>query len=805
MGTALRFRGEIAPSGLARDSFGRRRFPAFLVALIGFGLFVSPAKTQIAFLYTVNATSDAVVSGACSGNSAGCSLRGAIQAANAVSDSVIQFAIPATDPNCVAGVCTINLSSALPDIGGPNNSSINVSIEGPGADKLIVRAITGANTRIFNVTSVGTTTFFQLTIRDGHVGSLNGAGIQTAANGIINVTNCAIIHNISDSGLGGGIRSGGSNLTLTNCTFSENSAHVGAAMSVSGVVNVNSCTLTGNSTSGGGLGGGIAYNLNSASGTLTVTNTTLSGNSISGNSSGAGGGMWLGGGTVNLINSTISGGSSTGGGGLSNSGATLNIVNSTISGNQSIFGGGINNDSNGTLNLTNSTISSNTATGGAGTGFPNNGGGIRTESGTVNVKNSIIALNTAATSGPDVSGNFVSAGFNLIGKTDGSSGFTATTDQTGLNPMLDPNGLQNNGGPTKTIALLFGSPAIDKATSAGLMGNLPTDQRGSGFQRTFNDPQVSPADGGDNTDIGAFEVQVAAPTPTPTPTATPSATPTATSTATPTATPSATPTGTPTATPVTTLANISTRLRVETGDNVLIGGFIITGPQSKKVIVRGIGTSLPLADKLTNPTLELHGPNGLIEANDNWVDSPNKQAIIDSTIPPTSDLESAIVATLPANGTGYTAIVRGVNAGTGIGVVEAYDLNTTVDSRLANISTRGFVQTGDNVLIAGTIVVGQASQKVLIRAIGPSLSIAGKLADPTLELRDSNGALLQANDNWVDSPDKQAIIDTTIPPTNDLESAIVATLPANTSSYTAIVRGVNDTTGIAVVEVYALQ
>jgi hypothetical protein len=237
----------------------------------------------------------------------------------------------------------------------------------------------------------------------------------------------------------------------------------------------------------------------------------------------------------------------------------------------------------------------------------------------------------------------------------------------------------------------------------------------------------------------------------------------------------------------------------------LIGGFIITGTQPKKVIVRGIGTSLPLADKLANPTLELHGPNGLIEANDNWVDSPNKQAIIDSTIPPTSDLESAIVATLPANNTGYTAIVRGVNNTTGIGVVEAYDLDTTVDSRLANISTRGFVQTGDNVLIAGTIVVGQASQKVLIRAIGPSLPIAGRLADPTLELRDSNGTLLQANDNWIDSPDKQAIIDTTIPPTNDLESAIVATLPANTSSYTAIVRGVNNTTGIAVVEVYALN
>lgn len=252
------------------------------------------------------------------------------------------------------------------------------------------------------------------------------------------------------------------------------------------------------------------------------------------------------------------------------------------------------------------------------------------------------------------------------------------------------------------------------------------------------------------------------------------------------------------------LGNISTRLRVETDDNVLIGGFIVTGTQPKKVIVRAIGTSLPFTDKLADPILELHGPNGLIESNNNWVDSPNKQAIFDSTIPPSSDLESAIVRTLAANNAGYTAIVRGVNGGTGIGLVEAYDLDIPAKSKLANISTRGFVQTGDNVLIAGTIVVGQAPQRVIIRAIGPSLPIVGKMQNPTLELRDSNGGLLQANDNWGDSPDEQAIIDTTIPPSHDLESAIVGILPANNASYTAIVRGVNNTTGIAVVEIYAL-
>jgi plastocyanin len=255
----------------------------------------------------------------------------------------------------------------------------------------------------------------------------------------------------------------------------------------------------------------------------------------------------------------------------------------------------------------------------------------------------------------------------------------------------------------------------------------------------------------------------------------------------------------------TALANISTRLPVQTGDNALIGGFIVTGTQPKKIIIRAIGPSLSLPGKLANPILELFSGSTLLESNDNWVESPNKQAIIDSTIPPSNDLESAIVRMLPANSASYTAVVRGVNNTTGIGVVEAYDLDQTVDSKLANISTRGLVQTDPNVLIAGTIVIGQNAQKVIVRAIGPSLSLAGKLADPNLELRDSNGTLLQANDNWKDSANKQAIIDSTVPPSHDLESAIVATLPSNGASYTAIVRGAQGASGIAVVEVYALQ
>jgi hypothetical protein len=251
-----------------------------------------------------------------------------------------------------------------------------------------------------------------------------------------------------------------------------------------------------------------------------------------------------------------------------------------------------------------------------------------------------------------------------------------------------------------------------------------------------------------------------------------------------------------------TLGNISTRLRVEAGDNVLIGGFIVTGTQPKKVIVRAIGPSLPLAGRLENPILELFGPHGLITSNDNWIDAPNTQEIIDSTIPPTNDLESAIVATLPANNAGYTAVVRGVGDGTGVGLVEVYDLNRTADSKLANISSRGFVQTDDNVMIGGFIVSGEQSQHIIVRAIGPSLPLAGTLADPTLELRDGDGTLIAANDNWR-SDQESEIIATTLPPSSDFESAIVAMLPAG--SYTAIVRGNGGATGVALVEVYGLD
>lgn len=295
----------------------------------------------------------------------------------------------------------------------------------------------------------------------------------------------------------------------------------------------------------------------------------------------------------------------------------------------------------------------------------------------------------------------------------------------------------------------------------------------------------------------ANESVTVSPAPTPTPTPRPTPTPTPVPTATPTPSPSL-------------LGNISTRLKVESGDNVLIGGFIITGTEAKRVMIRGIGPSLTSAGvsgALQNPTLELYqqGASVPIAANDNWVDAPNKQEIIDSTIAPKNDFESAILTTLPANNSGYTAVVRGLNGGRGIGLVEVYDLGQAAASRLAQISTRGFVQTGNDVMIGGFFVLN-GTQRVIVRAIGPSLTgvgVSGALQDTTLDLVDGNGTVLATNDNWRTGGQEAEIIATTVPPSNDLESAIVRSLAPG--PYTAIVRGVNNTIGIALVEVYALN
>jgi WD40 repeat protein len=258
--------------------------------------------------------------------------------------------------------------------------------------------------------------------------------------------------------------------------------------------------------------------------------------------------------------------------------------------------------------------------------------------------------------------------------------------------------------------------------------------------------------------------------------------------------------------------NIATRSKVLTGDKVLIGGFIITGNAPKKVLLRAIGPSLPLAGFLSNPTLELHQGSATIAMNDDWKvkpDGSSQQAEIEATrIPPTNDLESAIVMTLdPGN---YTAVINGRNGGEGIGLIEAYDLDQAAPSQLANISTRGFVDNGDNVMIGGIILGPRdfGGTRLMARALGPSLFIAGMLADPTLELHNSNGDKIASNNNWKvsDSSGQSQELEiraTSLPPTNDFESAIVVVL--SPGSYTAIMAGVGGGTGIGLIEFYNLR
>ncbi|HKP04415.1 MAG TPA: hypothetical protein VJU77_13765 [Chthoniobacterales bacterium] len=256
--------------------------------------------------------------------------------------------------------------------------------------------------------------------------------------------------------------------------------------------------------------------------------------------------------------------------------------------------------------------------------------------------------------------------------------------------------------------------------------------------------------------------------------------------------------------------NISTRMRVETDNNVLIGGFIVAGTASKKVALRGIGPSLSqfgVPDPLADPVLDLRDSTGaMVQQNDNWQDDASQAAQLTTLgLALQNPNESGIVASVsPA---AYTAILGGKNGGTGVGLVEIYDTQSGSGSRLANISTRGFVRTGSNVMIGGFILGGANITHVVIRGIGPSLTQFGLdpvLADPTIELRDSNGSLLVSNDNWQDDAvSASQLIALNLAPTNAAESGIYAALWPG--GFTAILGGKNGGTGIGLVEIYDVR
>jgi sugar lactone lactonase YvrE len=409
-----------------------------------------------------------------------------------------------------------------------------------------------------------------------------------------------------------------------------------------------------------------------------------------------------------------------------------------------------------------------------------------------------------------IKSTFTSALASASGLAFDSSGNLFAADQSaGAIFKFTPNGtmstfasgLTNGGGyPTGLAFDRSGNLFVVGFTSNSILMFTP-----DGTQSTF-------VTGASSESSPAFEPGSATPPPTPTPTGTPTPTPTPTGTPTPTPTPSPRPA---------TIGNISTRLQVGTADRVMIAGFIVQGSSPKKVLMRAAGPSLTqfgVPNALANPRLELHDTNNTIGLNDNWqatqiggvVTSDQVAEIQNSGLAPRDPAESALIATLPPGS--YTAIVQGVSGGTGVGIVEVYDLNATSGSLLANISTRGFVQTGDDAMIGGFIVVTQPT-KVIIRAIAPSLTQFGvpdALGNPQLELHDSTSTIAR-NDDWqttqiggiITSDQVAEIQNSQLAPTNPAESAIIATLQPG--SYTAIVRGVNTTTGNALVEVYSLQ
>lgn len=595
---------------------------------------------------------------------------------------------------------------------------------------------------------------FPVTVQRGEFGvnfrvfSISSGDLDVTLSGLV-IRNGRLEPELFGALAGSGIYNGSSGiLTVTGCTISYNSAFL----------------------SGGGI-------LNTSGGTVIISNSTIAGNGSDAN----GGGIYnLG--HVTIANSTIGPGNyaDDAGGGIQNLGS-LFVTNSTISGNEvyhsfssgTAQGGGIYNGSAGTMALLNTTVSDNDCDNSFN---PADGGGIYNASGgTVSARNTIIAGNTVSGAGaPDFKGELTSQGFNLIGNNLGATITPAQiTDQIGasdfpINPRLGP--LQDNGGLRQTQAPFPDSTAIDKGHSSG----SSSDQRG--FARPMDDPAIPNVASGDGGDIGAVEVQP------------------------------------PTPTPAKSL-NISTRSRVHAVEGRgMIAGFIITGNAPKSVVVRFLGPSLKgigLTGVLPDPMLRLYGPDFFETSNDNWRDDPDQALLIEATgIPPQDDLESALVATLPAGN--YTAVCSGnpEGAGEGLAVVEVYDLEPGGASILANISTRAFVDTGNDVVIGGFILGSEAgSPRMVIRAIGPSLAgfdVPDPLADPTLELRDGNGALIAFNDNWRDDQAQAAqLILAFLAPRDELEAAIVATLPPG--AYTTIVAGTNGGTGVGLVEVYNLQ
>jgi hypothetical protein len=730
---------------------------------------------------------------------------------------MIVFDLPGSGPHI------IDLTSPLPFF----NKDMQIINDNPGDEPVTVRRSPAITTRfgIFSINPGHSVVIAGLTIANGY--NENGAGGITNNRSALTVRNCNILDNHgypgggiinetsfgdgpatlnvvnctltgnSSGARGGAIQNQGSSAsvataTVTNCIISNNTSGYGGGISNYGAPETTSLTLTNGSVTGNTTlfsGGGIDN-----VGTLQVSTCTISHNTVTDGFVGAGGGIYSTGyGHITVSYSTVSGNSATYGGGvgLEQGDSTMVISDSTLSSNNAKYSGGaFYNYGGATVTMTNCTLSGNAISNGTG-----GGGGIYNE-GTghnlarIDVINSTIAGNSAGVGGGIRNGGYPAntivtlvntvlktgqSGTNIVNSLGGrltSLGHNLSSDSaegdTGTGPggLLNAAGdirnmdpqlgmLANNGGVTQTHALLPWSPAINSGDDA----RAPTvDQRG------VSRVGVS--------DRGAFEFEIAIPS---------------------------------------SFGNISTRLRVLAEDNALIGGMIATGTAPKRVIIRAIGPSLTgfgVPGALENPTLDLFQGSTLLFSNDDWNNSTQQAEIAASGLAPSNNLESAIIWTLTL-GQGYTAVVRGKDGTTGVGIVEAFDLDPGASSKLGNISTRGFVDVDDNVMIAGLIVSPSngSTTKVLVRALGPTLGdfgVAGALADPTLDLVNSSGTVIRSNDNWKDDAQQRAAIEAAnLAPSHDEEAALVDTVAPG--AYTAIVRGNNRATGVGLVEAYNLQ
>jgi CSLREA domain-containing protein len=583
--------------------------------------------------------------------------------------------------------------------------------------------------------------------------------------------------NVADVGISGRAADGvdANLLTGSRATSGED----GGGIVNRGTLTLTRCTLY-NCSSGNGGRGDVGYGGNGGgiynTGTLTIIASTVTHNQ-SGNG-GAGGGK--------------PGGRGGNGAGIYNSG-TATLVSSTVSDNRTGngagglftsnppgYGGGICNV--GTLTLTNCTISGN-QTGTTFGGFDGEHGGLGGglyAGGQTAVSNSTITLNRAenphgvgiygdvtlrSTIVDGIFGSVHSDGYNLI---NGQTGATIIPNP-GAGPdfsgYADLEPLADNGGPTLTHLPRTNSPAIDKGKN---FSGSSTDQRGAGFARAVDFPDTTYPNAADGTDIGAVEFD-------------------------------------PTA-----IHNISTRARVETGDNAMIAGFIITGSAPKQVVLRGLGPTLagagvPATEVLNDPVIELRGAQGSILTNDNWKDT-QRQNIEGGPFQPQDDRESVMLTTLLPSS--YTLTLTGKNQTTGIGTVEVYDNNRQEDSRLANISTRGFVRNGSSVMIGGFTLGAGNPTRIAVRALGPSLSnfgLSNVLQDPTLELHDGDGTLLISNDNWNDDPASATQLSNHGLALPDPKEAGIFTDQLSPGQFTAVVASEDAGIGIALVEIYNLE